>query len=123
MDRIRTTREFQAVVRGGEKVSSRGVSLYVHRRPGPGKRFGVAVAGRLGGAVARNRMKRRLREYVRLHRDHMREGIDLVVVAHRDLVQVNSDKFQMIMDDLFKRAKLFQQPPRKHAEALAHTAS
>jgi len=111
------------VVRGGEKVSSRGLSLYVHRRPGSGKRFGVAVAGRLGGAVARNRMKRCLREYVRLHRDHMGEGIDLVVVAHRDLSQLNSDTFQMIMGDLFKRAKLFQQPPRKHAEALTHTAS
>jgi hypothetical protein len=53
----------------------------------------------------------------------MREGIDLVVVAHRDLLRVNSDTFQMIMGDLFKRAKLFQQPPREHAEALAHTAS
>lgn len=53
----------------------------------------------------------------------MGEGIDLVVVAHRDLSQLNSDTFQMIMGDLFKRAKLFQQPPRKHAEALTHTAS
>jgi ribonuclease P protein component len=83
----------------------------------------VAVAGRIGGAVARNRMKRRLREYVRLHRDHVGEGIDLVVVVHRDLSQVNADAFQAIMGDLFKRAKLFQHPPGKHAETLVHTAN
>ncbi|MFQ5960740.1 MAG: ribonuclease P protein component, partial [Candidatus Methylomirabilales bacterium] len=122
-DRIRATREFQAAVRGGEKVSLRGLSLYVHRRPGSGKRLGLAVAGRLGGAVARNRIKRRLREYVRRHRDQMAEGVDLIVVVHRDLSRVDPDAFRTMMGDLFTRAKLFQHPPRKHAEEFVHTAS
>ena len=123
VDRIRTTTEFRAVVRGGEKVSSRGLSLFVQRQPGPGRRLGLAVAGRLGGSVARNRIKRRLREYVRLHRDQMPEGIDLVVVVHRDLSQVNPDTFRTIVGDLFRQAKLFQYPPPEHAEEFVHTAN
>ena len=80
-DRIRATREFRAVIRGGEKVSSKNLSLFIRRHPGPGRRLGLAIAGRLGGAVSRNRIKRRLREYIRLHRDRMAQGLDLVIVA------------------------------------------
>ena len=122
-DRIRTSREFRAVIRGGEKVSSRDLSLFIRRRPGAGSRLGLAVAGRLGDAVARNRTKRRLREYVRLHRGEIARAVDLVVVVNRDLSRVDPDTFRKIVGDLFRRAELFQRLPPEHAEEFAHTAS
>lgn len=83
----------------------------------------MAVGSRLGSAVARNRIKRRLREYVRRHRDQMAEGIDLVVVVHRDLSRISADSFRTIVEELFRRAKLFEHSPSEHAKQLAHTAS
>lgn len=122
-DRIRATREFRAVIRGGEKVSSKNLSLFIRRHPGPGRRLGLAIAGRLGGAVSRNRIKRRLREYIRLHRDRMAQGLDLVIVAHRDLSEVDPETFQAIVGDLFKQAGLFQDLSPEHAEEFVQSGN
>lgn len=44
-------------------------------------RLGLAVSRKVGNAVARNRVKRRIREFFRTHRDGFVPGVLLVVVA------------------------------------------
>ena len=44
-------------------------------------RYGYTVSTKLGGAVVRNRVRRRLREIVRLNAPRMRPGFDVVLVA------------------------------------------
>lgn len=44
-------------------------------------RLGVTVSTKLGGAVVRNRARRRLREVYRLAQPSLRQGYDVVVVA------------------------------------------
>ena len=44
-------------------------------------RLGVTVSTKLGGAVVRNRARRRLRELYRLAQPNMRQGYDIVLVA------------------------------------------
>lgn len=46
-------------------------------------RFGLVVGRGVGSAVARNRVRRRLREICRRHRHAFREGYDYVVVARQ----------------------------------------
>lgn len=79
--RIRKGKEFDRVFRGGARCGDD--LLVVHALPngGPGTRLGLAVGRTLGGAVARNRVKRLLREAFRLQREHLPPAHDLVVVA------------------------------------------
>lgn len=44
-------------------------------------RLGLTVSRRVGGAVVRTRVKRRLREWFRRHRELIPKEIDLVVIA------------------------------------------
>ena len=44
-------------------------------------RLGVTVSRRVGNAVERNRVKRRVREFFRLHRNKLQPAADLVVIA------------------------------------------
>lgn len=44
-------------------------------------RAGFVTSKRVGGAVVRNRVRRRLREVVRQHQHHLRGGIWCVVIA------------------------------------------
>ena len=49
----------------------------------PLNRVGFTVSAKLGGAVTRNRIRRRLRELYRLHEAEFRAGAELVVVARK----------------------------------------
>ena len=48
-------------------------------------RLGMAVTRKTGPAVQRNRIKRVLREFFRLHQAQLPSGVDLVVVPRRSL--------------------------------------
>lgn len=47
-------------------------------------RVGFSISKKVGGAVVRNRLRRRLREICRLHLDHLKAGWDLVLVARSE---------------------------------------
>jgi ribonuclease P protein component len=51
--------------------------------PSPTVRIGITVSRKVGRAVVRNRVKRRVREWFRSARAGMRPGIDVVVIARR----------------------------------------
>lgn len=70
------------------RVYSKGRSgvtplLVVYARPNRGgrNRLGVTVSTKLGKAVVRNRVRRRLREVFRLAQPEMAQGYDVVLVA------------------------------------------
>jgi len=44
-------------------------------------RLGITVSRKVGGAVVRNRVKRRIREWFRVERGSLGAGVDWVVIA------------------------------------------
>jgi ribonuclease P protein component len=78
--RIRRRREFLALGRGGARNQS--THFIVLARPRDGEtRLGVTVSRKVGGAVVRNRIKRRVREVFRRDPDRLMPRHDLVVIA------------------------------------------
>lgn len=61
------------------------------RRTAQGLRIGFAVGRALGGAVQRNRIKRRLREAVRLSRPPLGVGADVVINPKKSLLTAGFD--------------------------------
>lgn len=55
--------------------------LYARPNKTEKNRVGITVGKKLGGAVVRNRTRRRLREVYRLNEDQFAPGWDIVVVA------------------------------------------
>ena len=88
--RLKTRPEFLAV-RAGERRNGPYFLLELRDRgDGGAPRVGYTVTRRQGNAVERNRMRRRLREAVRLAGQFaMRPGHDYVVVARRDALDAS----------------------------------
>ena len=72
---------FRRLYQKGQSAVSPYLAIYVRRTGRPVSRLGFTVSTKLGHAVVRNRVRRRLREIYRLHEGQIVPGLDLVVVA------------------------------------------
>ena len=73
--------EFHRLYRKGKTAATPFLVLYAKGSRRPGNRVGFTVSTKLGKAVKRNRVRRRLREIYRLNEQRIVRGTDLVVVA------------------------------------------
>ena len=71
--------EFDAVYRTGKRRSNSHFTVFGRVNQLPESRFGFSIQKALGGAVVRNRIRRRVREIVRCHRQEIPAGWDIVI--------------------------------------------
>ena len=90
--------DFERVYQQGRRHFSAHVTVFYFRRPDGGSaRVGYTVSRALGGAVDRNRMKRRLREAVRLSWKEM-QGVDIVINPKKSVLQAGFDDLKKEID-------------------------
>lgn len=80
------------------------VVLYARRNRTDTNRVGITVSKKLGGAVVRNRIKRRLREVYRLNEALFQPGWDIVVVARSRAATAAFDQLTQGYLSLAKKA-------------------
>jgi ribonuclease P protein component len=68
-------------------------------------RLGIAVGRRVGSACARNRIKRRLREYFRLGRDKLPQGTDIVFIALAGAAGLDTGPLAAELDRFFEKIR------------------
>lgn len=93
--RLRRRAEFVAVQQDGQKLHGRHVLGLARKRSSAelDGRLGITVTKKVGNAVVRNRIKRLIREWMRLH-GWIPRGWDVVVVAKESAArQVHPDDF------------------------------
>lgn len=83
----------RAYHRGRQSVHS-ALVLYALPNRLPVSRLGLTVSPKIGKAVVRNRVKRRLRECYRLEEEGFKTGFDLVIVARRAALSVPFDRLR-----------------------------
>ena len=110
--RLRKSRDFAAARRGGRSWSDKLLVLIARRTDGETCRYGFSVSKRVGNAVARNRVKRRLRETARQDvAARIEGGWDFVVIARKDAADADGRRLSRSLMRLFRRAKLLDAPP------------
>jgi ribonuclease P protein component len=93
--RLRQRVDFVAVQTSGRKLHGRHVLAIAQQRAGscPRGRLGLTITKKVGNAVVRNRIKRLLREWLRLH-GWVPAGWDVVLVAKDSAArQLHPDDF------------------------------
>jgi ribonuclease P protein component len=99
--RLSRSRDFDAVYRQGRSTSTRFLVLYwFEREDEPSEpRLGLAVPKATGNAVARNRIKRQLREAWRARLERIPSGCDYVLMVKPGLPEaVTANGFEWLGD-------------------------
>ena len=81
--RLRDNREYNVVYKRGKTYHNRNFSLVVYNSK-KGTRIGFSVTKKYGNAVERNRIKRKLREIVRLNFSEFDKGLDMVIIPKKN---------------------------------------
>ena len=96
--RLRTRAEFVAVQERGRRVASRHMILLALPNTHGVDRLGVVASRRLGGAILRNRAKRRIREMFRAgepDRPNATSSLDIVVIPRREVTTIVFSELQL----------------------------
>lgn len=104
--RVRSRGEFQRVYQEGRSYANRAAVLYALPGGEGASRAGFAAGRKLGSAVVRNRVKRRLREAVQLVWGRVRPGAAVIFIARPPAKEMRFDELCAKVAELVQRAGL-----------------
>lgn len=103
--RLKSNREFERVRQEGKRIHGKFFSLGILRGVGEtGWRAGFVTSRKVGGAVIRNRVRRRLREIVRRHQHQIAGDVWLVLIGRTAAAQASFEKLEDEWWRLMQRA-------------------
>jgi ribonuclease P protein component len=111
--------DFERVYKQGRRHFAPHLTAFFWRREeGDSLRVGFTVSKLLGGAVQRNRMRRRLREAVRLHWPEFQAPIDIVINPKKSLLTVDFSALGNEIGQVFEMVRKFTEklPPKDSSE-------
>lgn len=104
--RLKKRRQFVLLTQRGEKVALQTMVVQFYPNDSGEVRIGFTVTKRLGNAVVRNRIRRRLREVVRLSQTlSAMGGYDLVVVGRSAALDAPFARLQKEFEELLKKGR------------------
>lgn len=109
MRKIVRRNEFRRVFDVGKQVVGGPAVVYTAPNGLDLSRLGVVVSSRAGGAVARNRVRRRLREWARRAWSRVRPGYDVVLVGRRAAREMPYGRLADELERLFDALGLWRE--------------
>ncbi len=97
VERLTHAKEYQAVFERRRSVSNQNLILYANENHLAFSRLGISISRKkTKTAVARNRIKRIVREAFRTTKDHLPKGLDLVVVPRGGPLSFTETQFALV---------------------------
>jgi len=100
--------EFKRLYNKGRNAATKCVVIYCMRNGKPVNKLGITVSTKLGGAVKRNRIRRRLKEIYRLNENALRSGYSIVLIARQRSRYAGWSELESSVLYLFKKLGLLR---------------
>ena len=103
---LRRRADFEAIGRNGQARATPQLVLRSMRTDRAESRIGLSTPKSLGGAVQRNRVRRRLRELVRARLERIGPGWDLLLIARPAAAEASHTELGAAIDALLDRSEI-----------------
>jgi ribonuclease P protein component len=107
-NRLIAKKDFERVSRSGRMLACGRIAIKVMENGRQETRVGISVGLKFSKkAVARNRIKRQIRDIVRQQKDRLRGGFDIMIMARGGKVEkISSSEIKEMIGEIFKKGKL-----------------
>lgn len=107
--RIKKNEEFQKVFKKGKSFANRQFVVYCMRKEEQQQfRIGLSVGKKVGNAVARNQVKRYIRQVFLELKDDLKQDMDYVIIARTQAASLDFHETKKSLEHVLKIAKVLK---------------
>lgn len=102
--RLRKNQDFKKVYKRGKSYRNRNFVVILKNSGLEHPRIGFSITKKTGNSVTRNRLKRRLREIVRLKQKHIKKPVDIIIIPRKNSLDLDYQQMESSLVHVLKRA-------------------
>lgn len=106
--RVKSEKDFDRVFHHGKNSSNHQFVVYTLEKEQPHFRVGISVGKRIGNAVCRNQVKRRIRQALSELKPSIKSNVDFIIIARRPVAQMDQVQVKSSLVHVLKRAGLLK---------------
>ena len=114
--RVKKEKDFDAIFKEGKSVANRKFVIYRLENQQQHFRVGLSVSKRLGNAVTRNQIKRRIRHVLIKNSHQIVDNVDFVVIARKGVETLEYAEIEKNLLHVLRSAKIYQEGNRSEEE-------
>ncbi|MFS9078597.1 ribonuclease P protein component [Streptococcus infantis] len=107
--RVKKEKDFNAIFKEGKSFANRKFVIYRLENNEQHFRVGLSVSKKLGNAVMRNQIKRRIRHILIEHKNQLVENVDFVVIARKGVEILDYAEMEKNLLHVLKLSKIYQE--------------
>ena len=107
--RVKKEKDFKALFDAGHSVANRKFVVYQLENQQNHFRVGLSVSKKLGNAVTRNQIKRRIRHILQSVKGSLVEHVDFVVIARKGVETLEYAEMEKNLLHVLKLSKIYQE--------------
>ena len=107
--RVKKEKDFNAIFKEGKSFANRKFVIYRLENNEQHFRVGLSVSKKLGNAVMRNQIKRRIRHILIEHKNQLVENVDFVVIARKGVEILDYAEMKKNLLHVLKLSKIYQE--------------
>ncbi|MEW4355024.1 ribonuclease P protein component [Streptococcus pneumoniae] len=106
--RVKREKDFNAIFKEGQNFANRKFVVYKLENHHKHFRAGLSVSKKLGNAVVRNQIKRRIRHILMAHQINVK-ALDFVIIARKGAEVLTYQELEKNLLHVLKIAKIYQE--------------
>lgn len=102
---VKEHKSFDDIINNGKYIKNNIFIIYNKDNNLEFRRFGLAVGKKIGNAVTRNKVKRRLREIITSNKNLFKNGKDYIIIVKKEISDLKFQDMEKSLIDLLEKVK------------------